>query len=234
MATPTVREVLSNSASGGGTVAVTTGAGTLSTDVLYTFWVDDFDTAAGMLQPSPGTWVSEATGDKGSNLPHMKLFSRQVGGAGGATSVTVTDPGSASEVYQITYVVAGVGTVDDGGAASAINVGNSTTIACPSVTPVGTDDLLLCAYYSFPNVAVWTVPPGMTNQITEGAAGFGSLASARQVLSSAGATGTRTATANATQSHLIGISIAIGGTGGAAATSTPMINKRAIRNLVAR
>lgn len=232
MATPTVREVLSASQSGGGNAQITTGAGTLASDYLYCFWVDDFDTAAGMLQPSPGTWLLQATADRGTNKPHMKLYTRQVGGAGGATVVSVADPGAGTEIYQFTYVIAGVGTVADGGAAGSTATG-VTTIACPSVTPVGADDLLLCAYYGFIGLINWTIPPGMTNGLEEEAADFGTLGTARQVLSSAGATGTRTATSNSNRTDLVAITVAIGGTGGGGATSL-VIPKRPIRNLVIR
>ncbi len=208
-ATPVVREVVQASAAGSD-VTVTTGAGTQVDDVLYCIHGCDFGTVAGMTTPTgtAGTWAEETSADLGTNSIHMKVWSRTVT-SGGAQTVTVPHQGLGEENFQFCYVVTGVGVVNDG--AAGATSGSGTAATAPSVSPTGSDDLLLCAWLSANNVVNFTAPGGMTNLLEEETAGAVTLATARQVLSASGATGTRVATANITCSGFTGVSIAVKG-----------------------
>ena len=231
MTTPTVKEVLSSSQSEGGASVVLLGAGTAIGDVVYCFWVDNFDTMAEMTTPAlgtGGTWNLEGSADKGSNLPHIQLWTITIS-TPGINSVTVTDPGDPSEVYQITYVISGVSTINDG-FSTRVEPSSGTTLVIPTLTPGGSDDLLLAAYYAHPSTTNWTVASGMTNGLEEETASFGTMGSARQVLG-AGATETRTFTTSNTRTNRIGIMVAVAG---AAAAKAPAPIRRGIRSLLVR
>jgi hypothetical protein len=219
MATPTVREVLQNSV-GGGVVTVTTGAGTQVNDVLCTIHGCDYGTLAGMTTPTgtAGTWTEQTSADLGENTIHMKVWTRTVT-AGGAQTVTVSDQGFGEENFQFTYVVAGVSAID-GAAGTTDGAGNTAT--APSVSPTGADDLLICAWLSANNVVNFTFPGTMTNGLEEETAGFVTLATAREVLATSGATGTRVATASASCSGFTGVSIALKGAAAAGGSAPPL------------
>lgn len=218
MTTPTVKEMVKASQSEGNAV-VNLGAGTAVGDVIYCFQTENFDTLAEMTSPvlgTGGTWTKQAEVDKGSDLPHMQLWTISMT-VGGANTVTVNDEGDPSEVYQITYVISGVGTINDG-FATRVEPSSGTTLVIPSLTPGGSDDLLLAAYYAHPSATNWTIPGTMTNGTEEETAGFGTMGSAREVLASNSATGTRTFTCANTRTNRIGIMVAIAG---ATATKAP-------------
>lgn len=230
MATPTVREVVQNSVSGG-VVTVTTGAGTQVNDLLVCIHGCDFGTLAGMTTPTgtSGTWTERTSADLGASTIHMKIWTRTVS-AGGAQTVTVSDQGFGEENFQFTYVLAGVSAVD--GAAGTTS-GTGTSAAAPSVSPAGSDDLLICSWLPANNVVNFTAPGGMTNLLEEEAAGFVTLGTAREVLAASGATGTRTATASVSCSGFCGVSIALQGSA-AAASAPPVSPYRARRHLLVR
>lgn len=221
MATPTVREVVQNSASGAG-VTVTTGAGTQVGDYLVCIHGCDYGTLAGMTTPTgtSGIWTTQASADLGANTIHTKLWTRSVTVAG-AQTVTVPDQGFGEENFQFTYVVAGVSTPDG---AAGITDGAGVSATAPSVSPTGTDDLLLCAWFSASNVVTYTAPAGMTNLLEEETAGFSTLGTARQVLSASGATGTRVATSAPACAGFTGVSLALKGAGTSPSGKGPPLN----------
>jgi hypothetical protein len=217
VATPTVREVLSGSQSGTGTITINTGAGTSIGDVLVCFYGANFYTVGDMGTPSgtSGTWTLQATGDQGSNEAHLKLFTRTVT-AGGSQTVTVP-PAIDCETFAIVYVIAGASSEQDGAAGN--QGAASTSHIAPSVSPVGSDDLLLCGAQAGPATTVtFTYPGSMTNGLTENAAGSAGMGSARQNLSSSGATGTRTFTCSASRTFATASIALAGGSSG-----TPLI-----------
>lgn len=226
MATPTVREVVQNSV-GGGVVTVTTGAGTQVGDVLCCIHGCDYGTLAGMTTPTgtAGTWTEQANADLGANTIHMKAWTRTVT-AGGAQTVTVPDQGFGEENFQFTYVLAGVTSID--GAAGTTSA-SGTNADAPSVSPTGADDLLICAWFTANNVVNFTFPGTMTNGLEEETAGFVTLATAREVLTAAGATGTRTAVSSPACSGFTGVSLAFKGSAAAAGASLPPSPYRAAR-----
>lgn len=208
--TPSVREEIHNSVSGGTSVTCTTGAGTAVGDVLYCFHACDWGTLAAMTTPTgtAGTWTPETSADIGTNAIHQKLWSRTVT-VGGVQTVTVPGQGLSEENYAHVYVVSGVGTINDG--ANGTTSGTGTSATAPSVSPTGSNNLLLCTWHSSSSVVNFTAPGGMTNLVEEETAGFTTYATARQVLSASGATGTRVATSSVSQTTYTGLSIAIKG-----------------------
>lgn len=232
MTTPVVREVVQNSVSGG-VVTVTTGAGTQVGDLLICIHGCDFGDLAGMTTPigTSGTWTEQANADLGTNTIHMKIWTRTVT-SGGAQTVTVPDQGFGEENFQFTHVVSSVDSVDG---AAGTTTGTGNTAGAPSVSPSGADDLLICAWLTANNVVNFTAPGGMTDLLEEEAAGFVTLATAREVLAASGATGTRTATCTPACSGFTGVSIALKGTAAAAAASMPPVSPyRARRHLLIR
>jgi hypothetical protein len=226
MATPTVREVVQNSV-GGGVVTVITGAGTQVGDVLCTIHGCDYGTLAGMTTPTgtAGTWTEQANADLGTNTIHMKAWTRTVT-TGGAQTVTVPDQGFGEENFQFTYVLAGVSVIDGvNGATSASGINADA----PSVSPTGADDLLICAWFTANNVVNFTAPGSMTNLLEEETAGFVTLGTAREVLTAAGATGTRTAVSSPACSGFTGVSLAFKGAAAAAGTSLPPLTSLGAR-----
>ena len=213
MATPTIREVVSTAASGAN-ATVTTGAGTAVNDVLVCFAGDDFYTAAEYGPPTPGTWVLEVTGDRGSNAPHMKIYTRTVT-SGGAQTVTVPRSSHGDEeVYNTTFVLTGADTTTPNDNAAGSSGAASTSHVAPSVSPTTSDALLLCGVQSDGSGAgSYTPPSGMTERsdITDG--GFANSSTASLVLAASGATGTKTFTATVSASYA-SASIAIKGPGG--------------------
>lgn len=155
----------------------------------------DFRTFVDMTTPTgtAGTWTEQILADHGNNQPHIKVWTRPVTVAG-AQTVTTNDPGGGTGSHQALYVLVGCNAADfiDGIAA---NIGDSTTAqVAPSVSPVTSDALLICAAQSFnPDAAGYTAPPGMTEN-TDTLGAFSNMATASQVLSSSGATGTKTFT----------------------------------------
>lgn len=222
MTTPTVRELVS-AANSGGSATVTTGAGTAVNDYLVVFYGCDFYNLSDMGSPSgtAGSWTLEGTADAGANIAHMKLYTRLVT-ASGAQTVTVPAVID-SEVYQHCYVVAGAGTVNDG-VAGNFSATTSASPVAPSVAPAGSDDLLLCSWQTAGGASTnfTAAPPGMTNLIeVDDIFGFATLATAREVLAAAGATGTRTASTSDARAYA-SMSIAIRGAS-AAASRTPLV-----------
>lgn len=72
---------------------------------------------------------------------------------------------------------------------------NTATMDSPSVTPTGTDDVLLCTYSNQggAHTLVYTVPSGMTNLgSSQVAGGFNCMAAAKVQLASGSATGVKT------------------------------------------
>ncbi len=215
MTTPTVRELVHNSASGSN-LSVVTGSGTQVGDWLVAFhgedWVDA--TTMGGLTGTSGTWTQRGTtADLGTNNSHLKCWTRQVA-AGGAQTVTATSH-SSDEVFLHVYVLTGVNTIADA-VASATGSISSLTAAAPSVSPTGVDDLLLCCWMSGGGADMTGIsaPSGMTNLTTD--TNFVSFFSARQALSASGSTGVRNATASPNTRTFCAMSLAV--KGNAAAT----------------
>jgi hypothetical protein len=191
---PQVREVLRGGASGAN-ITLTTGAGTAVDDLLVAFHADDFYTAAGLLTPTgtAGTWALQATGDDGTNEPHMKVWTRAVT-VPGAQTVTVTpnSPALDNEHTLQLFVVSGADLVTVADSAAGGNGAATAAPVAPSTTAVATGDLLLSAVanHSFPTT--FTAPPTMANRGQIAGGVFMVAAAASSEIGGPGVVGTRT------------------------------------------
>jgi hypothetical protein len=219
-----VRQFLSGSDNTGtATLTLTTGSGTAVGDFLVCIHGTDYYTLAGMTTPTgtAGTWAQQTQADGGSGFGHFKVWTRSVT-AGGAQTVTVPrnqDAAQHAGLYVLTDVHA-TGPVDGAAGASGAN---STSLVAPSVSPVGDDDLLLCAFMTaagnFASTNL-TPPSGMTEDV-ELDPTYSTSSYNRQTLAASGATGTRTAVA-AVAHPWVAVSIAIRGAAAAAPVARPL------------
>lgn len=233
MSTPTVREVVTAHNSGADATA-TTGAGTQVGDVLVAIHCEDFVTLADMTAPTgtAGTWTEQASVDLGDNNTHMKIWTRSVS-SGGAQTVTVASH-SGDEVLLHVYVLSGVNTIPDGTPASGTGTVTTNSMVAPSVSPTGSDDLLICAWASGgSDLTAVTAPAGMTG--TGPTTDFVTLYSAYQALAASGATGTRATSATLPDTRpYCALSIAVKGAAAAAASMPPVSPYRGRRHLLIR
>lgn len=116
--------------------------------------------------------------------------------------------------------------MDVAGATNADGVGSTTAVA-PSLTTVTNDAMLICAWGGRANVISWSLPGSMTPRRTIASAP--SLAVAEELVPSAGATGTRTATITATPWAAHSIALRPASTAGAA---FPMLSDGAIHSAI--
>lgn len=203
MTTPAIRQIVVASASGANATA-SLGSSTAVGDLLIVWHGSDFDTAANMPTPTFSQTVSsltlQTTGDQGANTNHLKVWTAGVT-VGGAQTTTTGPTGSGEEIYNVTYAIDGstVNLADfvDGTPAGGSGATGTTSFVAPSVTGVTTSDaLLLCGVaQGFTGPSTYTPPTGMTEDTDFiNGAGFQSGSTAEQVLTSSGATGTRTFT----------------------------------------
>jgi len=198
VATPTIREVVSAAAAGANATA-STGAGTQVGDLLVCFAGNDWNQAANLGPPTgtSGTWTLRATGDGGTNAPHLKIYTRFVT-SGGVQTVTVSPSPDGEEVFTHVFVLADTdaATPVDGTPAGG-NGAASTSHVAPATAPATADALLLCGAQGAGTpggTGAYTPPSGMTERtdITDG--GFARSSTASLVLTSSGTTGTKTFT----------------------------------------
>lgn len=224
MATPTIREVVSGGAVDDVTVA--TGAGTTSGDLLVIIHGMDWDTAAQMTAPTVPAGVGvpqlQATGDHGTNSPHIKMWTAAVT-SNGAKSISSNGVAGDSQVLHV-YVLAGANATPEDAAGSSGD--NETTHLAPSVSADTSDGLMISAVMSFTGGAYSTAV--MTERADTDVSGNCRMASASLVLSATGATGTKAFTKGApTASEYASASIIIGGAGGVARAMAGTANSAA-------
>lgn len=224
MATPTIREVVSGGAVDDVTVA--TGAGTTSGDLLLIIHGMDWDTAAQMTAPTVPAGVGvpqlQATGDHGTNSPHIKMWTAAVTSSG-AKSISSNGVAGDSQVLHV-YVLAGANATPEDAAGSFGD--NETTHLAPSVDADTSDGLMISAVMSFTGGAYSTAV--MTERADTDVSGNCRMASASLVLSATGATGTKAFTKGApTNSEYASASIIIGGAGGVARAMAGTANSAA-------
>ena len=187
-------------------VSVTTGTGTQAGDVLVAFVSIDNGTSTDLVAPTgtAGTWTQATSLGYGSANIGVACWSRPVT-VGGAQTVTASGPASSGLGLRC-YVLIGAATstpVDV--AASGFSTSAVTPHVVPTVTATGDDDLLLGIVVadcrSGGNIT-YTPPTGMVADAAQNVSTFSTVASARQALTAAGATGTRTFTASAARPYL--------------------------------
>jgi hypothetical protein len=178
------------------TASVSTGAGTLPTDLLLAVGMSEFYNLASEAfgPPTGGGWTVQATAELAGDNTKIRLWTKTA--PGGATQVDLDpmiDEGIALAVLVLEGADLGAPVEDADGAASS--AATPSVHVAPSIDPTSTDALLLCAAASavFGGVAAYTPPGGMAEQYEVGTAGGGSatFTAAVEQLAAAGATGTR-------------------------------------------
>lgn len=191
-------------------------------DQLVIIHCNDFYTLASMPTPTVGgstTGVTAITGgsaDAGSNLAHIKSYIYSVTSSGDL-AVAVTESGSGDEEKAlIVYVLSGANGED--GAAGGTGA-SSTSWVCPTVSPSGTDSLLICHGNSGGGASAGTTTWSTMTEAYDQIFGGMNLTGATEQLSASGATGTRTATmTNALAYASLTIAVKTAGGGGSAWT----------------
>lgn len=222
MSTPTWREILAPAAATGTSMTLTTTSTTAVDDLLVLFHFYDFNTLADLTTPTgtAGTWTLQASGDQGNNEMHVKVWTRPVTSAG-AQTVNCTSSTSNGSHMPVLYVLDGSGlTLSVDGAAGSQGLA-STAHTCPSVTTVGSDNLLICGAGTSPSAAVDYTWSTMTERSEVDVGTFSTASTATETLAASGATGTRTATSSTSQDWA-SASIAIRGV--ATGTNAPAEN----------
>lgn len=223
MSTPTVRETLQGSSTGPGNLTLTLGSVSATSavgDVLVVCHGSDYYAATGLVAPG-GTavtsWAEIALGDLGTNNSHLKAWVGVVTTAFGTVTV---HPVNDEDQLVILLALQGADTttpVDGAGAGTNDTGAGTIDHVAPQVSPTTADALLVCAVQTqLFKTTDYTAPPGMLergevdNQST--------LSVATQVLSSAGATGTRTFAADNINYAYVAVSLAVRGP----ASATPL------------
>lgn len=210
MATPSVEEVLTDQATDG-SASVATAAGTDVGDLLLALGVSDFYDLASFGPPTPGTWtLLESAGP--DDDAHLRVWARLVDSSG-ANTVSLASIQD-EDVGLYCYRLRGV---DQSAPVDASGSDSSGTLAtahvAPSISPASDDALLVCVWATG-NGAYTDFPEGMTVREPIDGDPFYECQAADQALSADGATGTRTATFNASRAW-VAASIAVQGPAGA-------------------
>jgi hypothetical protein len=209
-----IREILSAEASAAN-ASVTTGSGTVAGDLILVFHSNDYNDAVNVTPPTTGTWTLQATGDNGTLSSHVKVWSGSA--AGGAQTITV-QPTINGEEHSLIVVVFNSGSYTVDGAAGNNGAASASQVA-PSVTTSGTTDILFTCPTTLGAVGGNYTPPANTTrraQTNDPSFAF-TTALGTEMLSSAGATGTRTWTFSASIGAWASVSIAVNvGAGGPA------------------
>jgi hypothetical protein len=181
-----------------GTIAVTKPTGTVDGDVLVAFCFGYANALADVTAPA-GFTLRDSESDA-ANTRYGKVFTKVAASEGASYTFGST---SAFDYFAVILVaVQGADTTTndgvDGTATSGFVFGLDLTADCPSVSPTGSDSLLLCAAMSNSSTAAartssW--PGGMTELADfQRPDQYDTYTAASETLSASGATGTRVAT----------------------------------------
>ncbi len=193
-----VAETLKTSDNRTATEVLTLGSDSAVGDTLVISYSTDFFDVASMpdVTSTAGTPVLVNTADLGTNIGHIKVYTLAVDTPG---AQTVTIPAhSGCDIHGIVMRLSGTSTVDT----SATNVWNgistSSSHVAPSLTVANSGEFLVCVWmqngggsWSGPQ---YVVPGSMVRQQETDSSPFSASAMGTELLSSSGATGTRTAT----------------------------------------
>lgn len=195
----------------GTSLAVTKPSGTASGDVLVAVAWQDSDGNANLanLTPPAGWTQSGSNITSSSTSPCGKVWSKVAGGSEGASYTFGIASGSSAVISML--AISGANTDTPIAVAATANTGSGTSVVAPSISP-SSGDLLVCSFAAQSGSITWTPPSGMTEQVDQTTAWVGAEV-ATLVLSSGGATGTKTATAAASPSgNWRTVSLAVSGT----------------------
>lgn len=199
----TIREE-QDAASNSAAISFTTGSGLLTTDKLVLVHCNDYYLATNLQTPTGtagSSWTLQATVDNGINKTHTKVWTSDVAGTG-ARTVVVNSLTTDEERYAALFVLTGAASGVDGISSTTAGA-SSTAHVAPSVTPTSgqSDDLLICVWVSRATdtedaTINYTMPGSMTAYTERDVDIYVTYRAASELLSSSGATGTRTATAS--------------------------------------
>lgn len=151
----------------------------------------------------PAGWTAIASIDQGSAFElEVRLYWKIAGGSEPSTySVGIGGQGGGNNFgYGWIWTYTGAdGTTPVPASATQRNTSSSTSALCPSVTTTAADQTMVCVYVSGNNSVsnTWTPPSGMTERLDAGSNPTGFVVGiADLAVASAGATGTKTATAS--------------------------------------
>lgn len=213
-------------------LAVTKPTGTTSGDVLLAVvWQDSdgYTNQAALQPPASSGWLQA-----GSTIPSTgtstwgKVFYKVAGGSEPASYTFALASGSSTSLHLL--AISGANTGSPLSVAPAVtNAAASTSMVAPSIS-VAAGDLLVCSFTGQSTTALsWTPPGGMT-EASDAASSYCAGEVATEVRATAGATGTRTATANvAPASNYNAISLAISGVVAFSGSATATLRLSATR-----
>jgi hypothetical protein len=198
----------------------TLGGSSLVGHTVLFICANDFYALANLLTPTGTavtTWSLKHSLDGGTNDNHVKVWEGVITTAGGTVVSAWSTAAPDEERYAGLWVCSNA-TFD--GAASTDSDTSSTSHVAPSVTPIsGQIDDLLIALFGTDGGGTTTysgMPGGMTAYTQRDAGAFSSFRAASEQLSSAAATGTRTATVS-TAKNWFAVSVLLKNTATAAA-----------------
>lgn len=162
-------------------------AGLVNGDImLATVFVYNDGAARTVTAPAGWTQIGTFTNvaDSGSGTGRTYTFWKRAASESGSYTFTHASGSSQAIIEAYSGCIASGNPIDVSGTAT----GNSSTTTGPSITTTGTDRMLVWRSHDWEGLGALTAPAGMTERFD------GLLYSATQLLTSSGATGTRTQT----------------------------------------
>lgn len=231
-----VAEALRTSDSQSSAQTLTTAVGTSAGDTLAIIYGSDAGTLAGMPDPTStaGTPAFVVSADMGSGSGHIKAYLCAVT-TGGSKDVTIPANGG-NDVFGVVVRISATVTADVSG--SNADAASTSSHVAPSLVTTGADRLLICAWtvagvFSSFGASPYTLPGGMTDRGQPIASPFSALCAATEPITSAGATGTRTATFALSKPYCA-LSMAVAAAGGGSSTPPRRSGSRRMQSLLVR
>lgn len=195
--------------------AVSVPTGTANGDLLIGVVASDWGTDAGNAFPAGWTKLTTSSYSAGTNAFHVALYARVASSEPATYTVALDGAGSVAAILRIT------GWDSASGIAGAVKqVAPSTTgtgTTAPSITPFGSDDLLL-TFHGAENSAdgprTWTPPTGMTEDVDRQSTTWTSL-EVNHLANPSTPSGAKVATPSASVDTGAGCTISIKAIGGA-------------------
>jgi RHS repeat-associated protein len=152
------------------------------------------------IKSTPSGYTAVGTYSSGTGAANVKLALYRRTAAAGDSSVTITFSKTFAKSASL-VVYRGVNPTNPIDANSNGTTVSGTSVAVPSITTTkANDQLVLAAGAESASAGSWTAPTGMTTRVNQAGGPTTTGAIADQVLASAGATGSRTATFSITGS----------------------------------
>jgi hypothetical protein len=169
-------------------------------DAIYLVQANNFYTLANLQTPTGtavgGAWTLQHSYDSGTNTLHTKVWRGIITNATGTVVVNFATAPPDEERYSAVYVFAGAATTSS--TPAGVPVASSTSFPAPSCTPGSADDCLIAWYATQSTNLNFTMPGAPFTALPEYdlVSGGNTYRGGYESLSSAAATGTRTATAS--------------------------------------